>query len=134
MKIGSDLVASWKDNKSTTCTVAITFTGKDGTTKAINSGDKLGEEGKLQIRVTDEAGNSSTAEITLTRIDTEAPKIEVLVQEKNVVAGVKVKIEGNQLFFDSSPAASWTDDYSESLTVEVSFIPENSSIGKALES
>ena len=68
MKIGADLVASWKDDKSTTCTVSITFTGKDGTSKAINSGDKLTEEGKLKLKVTDEAGNTSTAEITLTSV------------------------------------------------------------------
>ena len=134
MKIGNDLVASWKDDKSTSCSVSITFTGKDGTTKVVNSGDKLTEEGKLQLKVTDEAGNTSTAEITLTRTDTEAPKIEVLVQEKNVVAGVKVTVDGSQLLLDSTPVASWTDDYSESLTVEVSYIPENSTTGKAIES
>ena len=127
-------MASWKDDTSKSCKVELSFVSTEGTTKTINSGDKLSEPGKLQIKVTDEAGNTSTAEITLTRTDTEAPKIEVLVQEKNVVAGVKVIIEGNQLFFDSSPAASWTDDYSESLTVEMSFIPENSSTGKAIES
>ena len=127
-------MATWKDDTSKSCKVEIGHVSTEGTTKTINSGDKLSEPGKLQIKVTDEAGNTSTAEITLTRTDTEAPKIEVLVQEKNVVAGVKVIIEGNQLFFDSSPAASWTDDYSESLTVEMSFIPENSSTGKAIES
>ena len=39
-----------------------------GTAKTINSGDKLSEEGKLQVKVSDEAGNSSTSEITLTAI------------------------------------------------------------------
>lgn len=119
MKIGNDVVASWKDDKSTACTVTITLMPTDGTSKTINSGDKLSEEGKLQVRVTDEAGNSSTSEITLTRTDSEAPKIEVLVQEKNVVAGVKVKIEGNQLLFDDQVAATWKDDYSENCKVEL---------------
>ena len=66
MKIGSDLVASWKDDKSTACTVSITFVAADGTSKTVNSGDKLSEEGKLKVKVSDEAGNSSEAEITLT--------------------------------------------------------------------
>ena len=123
MKIGSDLVASWKDDKSTSCTVAITFTGKDGTTKAVSSGDKVEEEGKLSLKVTDEAGNSSTAEITLTKTDSEAPKIEVLIQEKNVVAGVKVTVNGNQLLFDSTPAASWTDDYSTTFSIDLAYFP-----------
>ena len=123
MKIGNDLVASWKDDKSASCSVSITFTGKDGTTKVVNSGDKLTEEGKLQLKVTDEAGNTSTAEITLTRTDTEAPKIEVLVQEKNVVAGVKVTVDGSQLLLDSTPAASWTDDYSTTFSIDLAYVP-----------
>ena len=68
LKIGSDLVASWKDDKSTACTVSTTLTPMGGTSKTINSGDKLSEEGKLQVKVSDEAGNSSTSEITLTAI------------------------------------------------------------------
>ncbi|MBQ6761481.1 MAG: hypothetical protein IJP49_01895 [Bacteroidales bacterium] len=68
LKIGSDLVASWKDDKSTACTVSTTLTPMGGTAKTINSGDKLSEEGKLQVKVSDEAGNSSTSEITLTAI------------------------------------------------------------------
>lgn len=68
MKIGSDLVASWKDDKSTSCTVSITFVASDGPSKTANSGDKLSEEGKLKVKVSDEAGNSSEAEITLTAI------------------------------------------------------------------
>ena len=51
-----------------------------------------------------------------------------------MVAGVKVKVEGNEFFFDDQVAASWKDDYSETLTVDVQFIPENSSTGKAFES
>ena len=86
MKFGSDLVASWKDDKSTACTVSITFVAADGTSKTVNSGDKLSEEGKLKLTVTDEAGNSSEAEITLTKTDSQAPEIEVKITEKNVIA------------------------------------------------
>lgn len=68
LKIGSDLVASWKDDKSTSCTVSITFVATDGTSKTVNSGDKLSEEGKLKVKVSDEAGNSSEAEISLTAV------------------------------------------------------------------
>ena len=67
LKIGNDLVASWKDDKSTICTVVLTIT-TNGTSKTINSGDKLSEEGKLQVKVSDEGGNSSEAEITLTAV------------------------------------------------------------------
>lgn len=50
------------------------------------------------------------------------------------MAGVKVKVEANQLLLDDQVAASWKDDYSESLTVDIQHIPENSSTGKAIES
>ena len=123
MKIGSDLVASWKDDKSTTCTVGISYTATGGTSKAVNSGDKLVEEGNLQIRVTDEAGNSSTGEIKLTLSDTKAPEIELKIQEKNVVAGVKVAIQDNHLLFDQDVVASWKDDYTENCTIELALIP-----------
>ena len=68
LKIGNDVVASWKDDKSTSCTVSITFVATDGTSKTVNSGDKLSEEGKLKVKVSDEAGNSSEAEISLTAV------------------------------------------------------------------
>ena len=66
LKIGETAVASWKDDKSTTCTVVITFTPTGGTANTINSGDKVSEEGQLQLKVADEAGNSSTGGIALT--------------------------------------------------------------------
>lgn len=119
MKIGNDLVASWKDDKSASCTVSITFVATDGTSKTVNSGDKLSEEGKLKVKVSDEAGNSSEAEITLTKTDSQAPEIEVKIKEKNVVAGVEVKVDGNKLFFDDQVAATWKDDYTENCKVEL---------------
>ena len=132
LKIGNDVVASWKDDKSTSCTVTITLTPTGGTAKTINSGDKLSEEGKLQVKVSDEAGNSSEAEITLTKTDSQAPAIEVKIAEKNVIAGVKIKIEGNQLFFDDQVAATWKDDYSETCTVELSIAGEKINSGDIL--
>ena len=99
----------------------------------MNSGDKLSEEGKLLLKVSDEAGNSSEAEITLTRTDSEAPRIEVLLQEKNVIAGVKVSIQDNQLLFDDVVAATWTDDYSTTFTTVLTLVSEGGQ-SKALNS
>ena len=124
LKIGNDLVASWKDDKSTTCTVTTNLTLTDGTIKTVNSGDKLEEEGKLQVKVTDEAWNTSEAEITLTKEDSQAPEISIKIQEKNVIAGVKVVVEGNQLFFDDLVAATWKDDFTENCKIEITLVPE----------
>ena len=128
------VAATWKDDISKSCKVEVGFIGEGGGTKAVKSGDRLEEPGKLQIKVTDEAGNDSSAEIKLTRVDSWAPEISVLISEKNVVAGVKVKVDGSQLFLDDQMAASWKDDYSESLTVDIQYFPDNSTTGKAIES
>ena len=37
LKIGDQSVATWKDDKSTTCTVALTFTPAEGSAKTLNS-------------------------------------------------------------------------------------------------
>lgn len=112
-------MATWKDDVSTTLKTELTLTPNEGSSKSVNSGDKLSEEGKLKVKVSDEAGNSSEAEITLTKTDSQAPEITLNIQEKNVIAGVKVKVEGNQLFFDEQVAAAWKDDYTETCTTEL---------------
>ena len=127
LKIGTKTVATWKDDVSKTCKVVLELDGK-----SISSGTKLSEPGKLKLTVSDEAGNSSSTEITLTKTDSQAPEIEVKIPEKNVVAGVKIKIEGNQLLFDSEVAATWKDDYSETFNVELSIAGEKINSGDIL--
>ena len=114
-----DVAASWTDDISKSCKVELSLVPSGGQSKTINSGDKLEDAGTLQLKVLDEAGNSSSAEIKLTLSDTKAPEIDIKISEKNVVAGVKVKVEGNQLFFDDTVAATWKDDYSETFTTEL---------------
>ena len=113
------VAATWTDDISKSCKVELSLVPDGGQSKTINSGDKLEEAGTLQIKVLDEAGNSSSAEIKLTLSDTKAPEISLVIQEKNVVAGVKVAIQDNQLLFDQAVAAAWKDDYSETLTTEL---------------
>ena len=117
------MAATWTDDVSKNCKVDLSFTPSNGSSKSINSGEKLEEAGKLEIKVSDEAGNSSTGEIKLTLSDTKAPEIELKIQEKNVVAGVKIAIQDNQLLFDQDVAATWKDDYTENCTIELALIP-----------
>ena len=119
-----DVAATWSDDVSKSCKVELTLTPDGSSSKAINSGDKLSEAGKLGIKVTDEAGNSSSAEIKLTSVDNGAPQISLAISEKNVVAGVAVTINDNRLLFNDQVAASWTDDYSTTLTTVLTLIPE----------
>ena len=65
-----DVAATWTDDISKSCKVDLSLVPSGGQSKAINSGDVLSEEGKLQVKVSDEAGNSSEAEITLTAVMT----------------------------------------------------------------
>ena len=37
LKIGDESVATWKDDKSATCTIALTFTPTEGSAKPLNS-------------------------------------------------------------------------------------------------
>ena len=60
------VAASWTDDISKSCKVELSLVPSGGQSKTINSGDKLEEAGTLQIKVLDEAGNSSSAEISLT--------------------------------------------------------------------
>ncbi len=60
------VAASWTDDISKSCKVELSLLPSGGQSKTINSGDKLEEAGTLQIKVLDEAGNSSSAEISLT--------------------------------------------------------------------
>ena len=132
-----DVAATWTDDISKSCKVEMSLVPDGGQSKTINSGDKLEEAGTLQIKVLDEAGNSSSAEIKLTLSDTKAPDITLVIQEKNVVAGVKVAIQDNQLLFDQDIAASWKDDYSETFTTELYLFvdgcePETVNIGDVI--
>ncbi len=60
------VAASWTDDISKSCKVELSLVPSGGQSKTINSGDKLEEAGTLQIKVLDEAGNSSSADISLT--------------------------------------------------------------------
>ena len=127
LKIGTKTVASWTDDISKTCKAGLELDGK-----SISSGTKLSEPGKLKLTVTDEAGNASSAEITLTKTDSQAPAIEVKIAEKNVMAGVRVKVEENQLLFDDQVAATWKDDYSETCSVELNIAGKKINSGDIL--
>ena len=127
LKIGDKTVATWTDNVTKTCKGALEFNGQ-----TISSGSKLSEPGKLKLSVTDGAGNTATAGITLTNEDAQAPQISVAISEKNVIAGIKVNIQDNQLLFDDSVAATWTDDYSTACKAELSLLPEGSTTARAI--
>ena len=62
------VAATWTDDISKSCKVELSLLPSGGQSKTINSGDKLEEAGTLQIKVLDEAGNSSSAEIKLTSV------------------------------------------------------------------
>ena len=124
LKIGDAQAASWKDETSQSCKVEISFTPAGGSSKTITSGEKIAEAGKLTVKVTDDAGNSSSKEITLTTIDSVPPEISVAIEEINVVAGLAVTIDGGQLKIGEEPVASWKDDYSEECEIKLFFATE----------
>ena len=56
------------------------------------------------------------------------------IAEKNVIAGITVSLQGNQLLFDNEVAATWTDDFTANCKVELTFTPQGSSKAKTVAS
>ena len=131
----NEVAATWTDDFTTNCKVELTFTPQGSNeAKPVASGDKLSEAGILKLTVADEFGNKSTAEITLTRVDSQAPTVEVKIAEKNVIAGVTASVQDNQLLFNEAVAAIWTDDYTESCEIGLILTSAESSEIKAIAS
>ena len=115
-----DVAASWSDDYTTACTVELSLTTSDNAEpKSLKTGDILKDAGKLTITVADEFQNKASGEITLTREDSQAPTVSVVIPTKNVIAGVTVTIKDKELLFDQDVAASWTDDYTETCDVQM---------------
>ncbi len=113
--IDHKMVVAWQDDVSNLCHTAVSLNGK-----SIHSGMKLNETGTLILSVSDEAGNESSESITLISKDFVAPKITLLINEKNVIAGTTVSVGDNQLHFDEQVAANWSDDYTDECKVSLS--------------
>lgn len=113
--IDGKTIASWKDYVSIICHASVSLNGKN-----VHSGMKLNETGTLIISVSDDAGNESSESITLIRKDFVAPKITILINEKNVIAGTTISVGNNQLLFDEQLAANWNDDYTDECKVSLS--------------
>ena len=106
---------------SKTCKASLSLIPTGGSATSVASGATLSEAGILTLTVTDEAGNAASAEIALTRVDSGAPAISLQLSEYNVIAGVKVSLQGSQLLFDEKAAASWKDDFSAECSVALLF-------------
>ena len=131
----NEVAATWTDNFTANCKVELTFIPQGSSeARVIASGDKLSEAGTLKLTVTDDFDNKATAEIALTRVDSQAPTIEVKIAEKNVIAGVTASVQNNQLLFNEAVAATWTDDYTEYCEIGMSLTSAESAEIKAIAS
>ena len=130
-----EVAASWTDDFTVVCTTELSLIPVGASeAKAIASGDILSEAGTLKLAVADEFDNKATAEITLTREDSQAPQLSVAIDNKNVIAGVTILVQDNQLMFNEEVAASWTDDFTVVCKTEMSLIPVGASEAKAIAS
>lgn len=135
MLFDNEVAAIWTDNFTTECKVELTFTPQGSSeAKPVASGDKLSEAGTLKLTVADEFDNKAAAEFALTRVDSQAPTIEIKIAEKNVIAGVTASVQDNQLLFNEAVAATWTDDYTESCEIGLSLTSAESAEVKAIAS
>ena len=135
MLFDNEVAATWMDDFTANCKVELTFTPQGSSeARVIASGDKLSEAGTLKLTVGDDFNNKSTAEIALTRVDSQAPTINLEISEKNVIAGVTASVQNNQLLFNEAVAATWTDDYTESCGIGLSLTSAESAEVKAIAS
>ena len=135
MLFDNEVAATWTDDFTANCKVELTFTPQGSSkAKTVASGDKLSEAGTLKLTVADDFDNKTTTEIALTRVDSQAPVVEVKIAEKNVIAGVTASVQNNQLLFNEAVAATWTDDYTESCEIGLILTSAESSVVRAIAS
>ena len=120
LSIGETEVAIWTDDKSevSKCKADLAFTASATGSKseAITSGATLDKAGTLNLSVTDEAGNSSSKDITLTE-DNSAPEVAVLKDNVDVYGGKAVTAADNTLSIGDEPVLQWTDDHGDECTL-----------------
>ena len=107
LSIGSTAIAKWSDDSTPAkeCRVQVTFGGSP-----IESGATLDKPGTLLLTVSDKAGNTATASVTLTAHDTNAPVITLLSDSIDVYGGKKMTVDGSTLSIGSTAVAKWSDD------------------------
>lgn len=119
LSIGETEVAIWTDDKSevSKCKADLAFTASAATkSETITSGATLDKTGLLALTVTDEAGNSSSKDITLTE-DNNAPELTVLKDNVDVYGGKTVTAADNTLSIGAEPVLQWTDDHGDECTL-----------------
>lgn len=120
LSIGETEVAIWTDDKSevSKCMADLAFTASATGSKSetITSGATLDKTGLLALTVTDEAGNSSSKDITLTE-DNNAPELTVLKDNVDVYGGKTVTAADNTLSIGAEPVLQWTDDHGDECTL-----------------
>lgn len=120
LSIGETEVAIWTDDKSevSKCKADLAFTASATGSKseAITSCATLDKAGTLNLTVTDEAGNSSSKDITLTE-DNSAPEVAVLKDNVDVYGGKAVTAADNTLSIGDEPVLQWTDDHGDECTL-----------------
>lgn len=119
LSIGETEVAIWTDDKSevSKCKADLAFTASAATkSETISSGATLDKTGLLALTVTDEAGNSSSKDITLTE-DNNAPELTVLKDNVDVYGGKTVTAADNTLSIGAEPVLQWTDDHGDECTL-----------------
>lgn len=111
--IWNNMVASWHDDVSATCTAYVTLKWNNIVWKPLN------ESCTVNLKVTDEAGNPANASINVNMLNN-APIITAK-SSVNIFWWEKISISNNQLFLWDEEIASRSDDKTQNCTVLVKF-------------
>ena len=124
--VGTKKVATWKDEVTQNCAVALTFNDVP-----VTSGFVPTASGTLLFSVSDAAGNSTSKTIQVKMKDF-YPEIMVLVPEVNVFGGVTVVLRDSELLLDEEFVAKWSDKRTEKCKVVLSFNEKDAKDGDIL--
>ena len=144
LKIGDESVATWKDDKSATCTTELSIIPVGASeAKAIASGDILSEAGTLKLAVADEFDNKATTEINLTAIavyglENLLGKQLQVDQEANLLEGStfaegltlqKIEIEQDNILAEIADPKAYTPEYPGSVNLILTIVkPDGSTL------
>ena len=111
--IWNNLVASWHDDMSSSCMISVSMKWNDILWKPLN------EAWTINIKATDEAGNSNNASVKVNILN-DAPIINAK-SEVNIFWWEKINISNNQLSLWDEVIASRSDDKTQNCKVWVKF-------------
>jgi len=129
LTIWEDTIATWKDDHTEKCNVKIIWKDnpEDGW-KEIKSGTMLDKPWIIVLQVSDENNETSSIEITITKLEYAAPTIKREKSEITINQPKKLTISDDNLTIWEDIVATWKDDHTEKCNVKITWKDDHTEI------